>query len=83
MPESDQHYRIVLRTCHDNRQILLLSVVAVKHRQLLTSVSRIIERVDVYRQVRRRLRERLDERVDQIVPQPPQVLDRDAVFESR
>lgn len=68
MPESDQHHRIVIRTGHDNRQILMLFVVAVKHRQLLASVSGIIERVHVYRQVRRRLRERLDKRVDQIVP---------------
>ena len=81
--QADQEHHVVLGAGDDDRQILILIIVSMKHDQLLLAMRGVVEGVDVEREMAWRLIERLDEQVDQHVAQPPQVGDRDSVLEPR
>ena len=83
VPQPDQQDHVVLGAGDDDRQVLILLVVAVEHDQLLLPVRRVVEGVEVEGEVRRRRVEGLEEQIDQHVAQPPQVGDRDGVLEPR
>ena len=63
--QAHQRNHVVLGTGDDDRQILILFIVSVKHDQLLIAVRGIVEGVEIEREMPRRLIERLDELVDQ------------------
>jgi hypothetical protein len=83
VPQADEQDHVVLGAGDDDRQVLRLLVIAVEHDQLLLAVRRVVEGVDVEREVPRRRVEGLEEQVDQDVAEPPEVGDRDGVLEPR
>ncbi len=53
-----------------------------KHYQLLIAMRRIVEGIEIEREVRGGRLERLEEQVDQDIPEPPQVRNREGVLEA-
>jgi hypothetical protein len=82
VPQSDQHDRIIFGAGDGDRQVLMLLVIAVEHRQLLLTVRGIVEGVYVERQMGGRPIEGLDELIDQDVALPPEVGDGNGVLEA-
>ncbi len=74
--------RVVVGAGADQRQVLVLVVVAVPEGQLLLAVGRVIDGVEVERQVARRRIEGGDELVEEDVAQPLEGRDGDGVLEA-
>jgi hypothetical protein len=72
----------LLRQVRRIEQQLILVVIAVPERQLLVAVGRVIDRIEVERQVTRRGVEGGDELVNEDIAQPLEGLDADGVFEA-
>ncbi len=83
MPQANHHRHVVLGARNNNRQILILLIVSVKHDQLLIAMRGIVEGIEIESDVARRSLKRLNEQVDEDVPQTPQVGDRDSILKSR
>jgi len=65
MAEPDEHDRVVFGAGDDNRQILILFVVSMKHNQLLLPVRGVVEGIDIEGEMPGRLVEGLDERINE------------------
>jgi HKD family nuclease/diadenosine tetraphosphate (Ap4A) HIT family hydrolase len=81
-PQRQHHELVVVGAGDDQGQVLVLVVVAVPERQLLVAVGRVIDRVQVERQVRGRGVEGGDELVKEHVAQPLEGFDADGVLEA-
>jgi hypothetical protein len=83
VPQADHHDQVVVGAGDNERQILVLLVVAVEEDQLLTAVRGVIHGIEVEEQVARRRGERGEELVDQGVAQAFQRGDVDGVLKAR
>ena len=83
MQQAYADHQVVFGAGDGTRQILILFVVAVKECQLLLAMGRIVERIDVQRQVFGRLGKRCNELINQVVLQLEEALYANRVLESR
>ncbi|HKI31791.1 MAG TPA: hypothetical protein VKA46_07975 [Gemmataceae bacterium] len=82
VPQGEHHELVVVRTGDDQGQVLVLVVVAVPEGQLLLAVGRVIDGVQVERQMARWGVKGGDELVEEHVPQPLEGLDGDRILEA-
>ena len=80
---QERRNHVVLGTGDGNRQVLILFVETVKQSQLLLSMSRVVEGIEIECDVGRRCLKGLNKQIDQDIAQPPEIGDRDGVFQSR
>ncbi len=81
--EHGEHYQVILGTGDDPHQVLILLVEAVVEGELLLAMRRIVEYIDVQRELRRRLIEGSHELLQEPRFQSQQIAGCDGVLQSR